>query len=409
MPNEGFVITSPDITEVIRCRACGGSDLIPYLDLGEQALANAFLTKEDLLRDEFKAPLGVQWCPECGLSQLTHVVSPERLYSTYLYASGANPAWAAHQQALVDAVTALRPEKQFVVEIASNDGTLLERFQAAGHGVLGVEPAKNLVDCSTVPTVHRFWSPAVAEGIVQFHELADVVVAQNVFGHVDDTRSFLQAVARILADEGVCLIECPHILALLDQNAVDTIYHEHLSYWGLRSLLYAVAGTGLSVTHVEAFPDLHGGTMRYYLQLGDRPMSRAAQNLLEREENVYRLGVGPYLNFGRRARDIIRRFREWVTDIPDEQRVVGYGASAKGNVLLQAADVNLDYLVDDSPLKAGRYSPGLHIPVVETFQSPLPDVCVLLAWNWAEELKTQATAKGFRGRFLLPLPEPHYE
>lgn len=400
--------TSPDLTEAIRCRACGGADLMPYLDLGDQALANAFLTAEELTQPEFTAPLGVQWCPECGLSQLTHVVSPEKLYRHYLYASGTNPAWGVHQQALVDAITVLRPGPQFVVEIASNDGTLLERFQRAGHGVLGIEPATNLVDVATVPTIRRFWSPAVAEGILQFHEPADVVIAQNVFGHVDDARGFLQAIAVVLKDDGVCLIECPHILPLLEQTAVDTIYHEHLSYWSLRALQYVAAGTGLSVTHVEAFPDLHGGSVRYYLQRGDHPLSIIGQHLLEREEAFFQRGAGPYLTFGRKALDLCRRFREWVTDIPDEHHVAGYGASAKGNVLLQASDVQLDYIVDDNPLKVGRYTPGTHIPVFGQLAAPYPDVLVLLAWNWATALKARAANQGFRGRFLVPVPEPHY-
>ncbi len=411
MRNGGCVTTSPDLVKpTLRCRACGGADLVPYLDLGIQALANAFRKPTDT-GPEFSAPLGVQWCPACGLSQLTHVVAPEKLYSHYLYSSGVSLAWRAHEYELVQQVESRSAGKQSVIEIASNDGTLLEMFQKRGHTVLGVEPALNLIEDTTIPTIGKFWSREVAEGIAQFHDPADAVIAQNVFGHVDDALEFLIGVRLVLADAGICIIECPHILALLEQVAVDTIYHEHLSYWGLKPLQLVAHVAGLSVVHVELFPDLHGGTMRYTLMKGPRPMSQAARLVLAEEDKVFALGIRPYLAFARQVDELLVRFHGMVEEARGfGKRVVGAGAAAKGNVLLQASGVTgLDYIADDTPAKQGLVTPGTHIPVQPFGDLSQADVLVLLAWNWATNLKATAHQHGFRGKYLVPVPDPHYE
>lgn len=408
MPNGGCVTTSPELVKAaLRCRACGSPDMVPYLDLGEQALANAFRQPTDT-SEEFTAPLAVQWCPTCGLSQLTHVVAPEKLYSHYLYTSGGNAGWLAHERQLVEETR--KPGKQFVVEIASNDGTLLTMFQGAGHKVLGIEPAANLADTAAVPTMRTFWGPQVAEGVVQFHGHADLMIAQNVFGHVDDAYGFLVGVKTALAPDGVCIVECPYIMDLLRNGAFDTIYHEHLSYWGLTPLLYAAAHADLEVVGLRHFPGVHGGSMRYYLKHPGSAVSAAVQECREREAQVFLGGIHPYQTFAKRVQHQLRALQDMVDDAQSFKKSVwGIGAAAKGNVLLQAAQITLDAIVDDNPLKQGLVSPGQRIPILPLADNlDAVDILVVLPWNWALSLVDRAASHGFRGKLLIPFPDPHY-
>lgn len=380
------------------CRACDHTPLVPYLDLGVQALANGFLERPD--QPEFTAPLGLQWCSACGLSQLTHTVNPSLLYDQYPYASGANPAWRAHEQTLVHELTeSLGPRR--VLEIASNDGTLLGLLARAGHTVLGVDPA-----ASGPPAIKAPWNSATAKQVLGQLGPVDVVIAQNVVGHVDDVQDFFRQVHRVLGPKGLCIVECPHILAMLDQTAFDTVYHEHLSVWGATPLL--TAATGFSLTHTEYFPELHGGTMRYYLRPGSWASDFAARETLETEARVFAAGITPYRDFADRVQTRLAQFAHLVAVERKRGRSVwGLGAAAKGNVLLQASGVILDAVADDAPLKQRLFTPGTHLPVFPIADLGQVDVLVVLAWNWADQLMSRATAAGFGGTFLVPFPEPH--
>lgn len=388
-----------DIKAHVTCRVCGG-DLEPYLDLGVQAPANALRRVADT-GPIFKAPLSIAWCPTCGLSQLEQVVDPTILYTAYPFRAGISQMWQMHCAMLLTSLVA--PHRQFLVDIGANDGTLLREADARGWKVLGVDPCP--VDAS-VPMLDVLWSSGVARRIVQDYGQADVVTATNVFGHVDDAKDFLNGLQILLKPRGVAIIECPHIFPLLEQVAFDTIYHEHLSYWSLRPLEQLAESVGLRVVDVRIFADLHGGTMRYILTPGDRrtQIQTSVTSLRILESAHFQEGITPYREFATQSRDQITRFRTMLST-QQEKIVWGYGANAKGAVLLQAVDAHAGMLarvVDDTPGKWGRLMPGTDIPITNATDLSTPDVLVLLSWNNATALEANARARGFRGSVLLP-------
>jgi len=392
-----------------KCRACGAERLEPYLDLGVQAPANALRRPEDQT-PEFRAPLSVSWCATCGLSQLDQVVSPDILYAAYPFRAGVSGLWRAHCADLLQIVAG--PGRRALLDIGSNDGTLLEEAVAQGWTVLGVDPAP--VD-RALPTITGCWSSAMAQRLRALRGPVHVVTATNVFGHVDDAGDFLAGVVAVLASHGVLLIECPHILPLLEQGAFDTIYHEHLSYWSLRPLELLAESVGLKVIAVESFPDLHGGTMRYLLTPGtrDAPVATSVTGLRILEAEQFRRGLVPYHDFAERVRDHLEMTRQILTAVRQAgQRVWGYGANAKSAVLLQAAGLSaatVERIVDDTVAKQGRCTPGTRIPITDAADLAQADLLILFSWNNATALKAAARARGFRGSFFLPHPTPHME
>lgn len=395
------------------CRVCGETDLQPYLDLGLQAPANALRAARDLGKPEFLAPLTVLWCPTCSLSQLSEVIAPEILYHNYPFRAGVSQKWRTHCEALAESLAiATQPIPDFVLDIGSNDGTLLEACARRGAKVLGVDPCPANPH---VPMLAELWSSQLVAGIIEIHGKPDHVTATNVFGHVDDVYDFLRGISAILPPHGQAVIECPHIMPLLEATAFDTIYHEHLSYWSLRPLEELAGKCWLKVVDVELFEDLHGGTMRYILAPLASPEkpSRAVLGLRVLEQGLRVQGETPYREFADRARRNISVFRETLEEEHRMKwRVLSYGASAKGNVLLQAAGITptlMQAIVDDTPEKWGLYTPGTSIPIQPPDLLREADVLVLLSWNNAQDLKARAIRQGFRGRFLVPHPDPHFE
>lgn len=379
------------------------------MDLGFQAPANALRPASELGEPEFLAPLQICWCPTCHLSQLDEVVAPDILYRDYPFRAGVSAKWRAHCEELVEAMSVTRGD--FVLDIGSNDGTLLEACERRGAKALGVDPCPAN---RAVAMIADLWSSALVPGFLEMHGQPDHVTATNVFGHVDDVEDFLRSVAQILPAHGQLVLECPHLLPLLEETAFDTIYHEHLSYWSLKPLEYLAAHCGLKVVEVESFPDVHGGTMRYILvpiAAREKP-GRSVLGLRVLEQGLTVQGFAPYHAFAARAQRNITVFRETLEEERrHSRRVFGYGASAKGNVLLQAARVDrmlLHAIVDDTPEKWGLYTPGTKIPIQPPDLLSEADVLVLLSWNNAEDLQTRATKHGFRGRFLIPHPDPHF-
>ena len=394
----------------IGCRACGTGTLVQYLDLGTQAPANAL--RRSLDEPEFTAPLTVAWCTTCGLSQLEQVIPPEILYTNYPFRAGTSRMWREHCTNLVQS----RTGPGFWVDIGANDGTLLREAQGRGWTVLGVDPDPAT---DTVPMLADCWDHNVGKGIAQFHGEADVVTATNVFGHVDDAMGFLLGLRDVLKKDGVAIIECPHLLPFLEDTAFDTVYHEHLSYWSLRPLEILAEGCGLGVVDCQSFPKLHGGTMRYTLMRdeGESPVGHRFESwrhvaaLRVLENALTKDGIMPYREFADRTAYNIHLFRD-VLEREQGRLVVGYGASAKGHVLLQAAGIQntlIQYLVDDTPEKWGYYAPGTDIPIQAPANLDDVDVLVLLSWNNAPELRQKAIARGFRGKFLTPHPSPMLE
>jgi len=299
----------------------------------------------------------------------------------------------------------LDSERKFLVDIGSNDGTLLQEAANRGWKVLGIDPSPAAL---AIPMVATFWSSGVARSLLQLHGRADVITATNVFGHVDDAHDFLVGVKLLLKPRGVAIIECPHIFPLLEQVAFDTIYHEHLSYWSLRPLELLAESVGLKVIDVQMFSALHGGTMRYVLTPGDREthVQTSVAGLRILESAHFQEGITPYREFAAKAWEQITNMRMTLQAHRRAARTNwGYGANAKGAVLLQAAQVNaslMNYVVDDSPGKWDCLMPGTDIPIRDAHDLATPDVLVLLSWNNAEELTEKARARGFRGQIVLP-------
>lgn len=401
-----------DVTVHTACRVCD-SPLTEYLDLGEQPLANAFLRPDDVVlryepsgdvgTPEFTAPLKVLLCTSCGLSQLSHTVSPERLYSHYLFTSGVSKGWLEHCDRLAQEYTRDHGSG-FVIDIASNDGTMLRPFQKRGHRVLGIEPAQNIAT-NGVPTLPMFWNSASARHVVGTVGQANLIIATNVLGHVDHVVDFLDGIRIALDKWGFAIIECPHIMPLLFMNAFDTIYHEHLSYWSLNPLRQAAKRAGLWVYDCKP-QSVHGGTMRYFLcHSKNAHLTDNLAGLWKREQEAGLKTLAPYREFAANVEAAKPRLQEALA----REGVWGFGASAKGNTLLNYVGATLPGIFDDTPQKQGLLTPGRHIPV-QPLPADLGDIpaLALLSWNWERELKQKACSRGFRGDFLTPMPRAEW-
>lgn len=390
----------------VRCRVCGGPLNDPYLDLGEQPLANALRDPLDA-SDEFTAPLAVCLCPTCGLSQLTVVVDPEVLYTGYRFRSGASGPWVQHCERLAVDATRELVKPGLVVDIAANDGTCLKAFLDRGWDTIGVEPAE-IEPVAHVGRMERaFWSHDVADKLKREHRSANLIIAQNVLGHVDSPVTFLRACHHLLADGGFVVVEVPHIRELVANDEFDTIYHEHLSYWNTSALLRAAHLAGLSLGHMDRLPEIHGGSRRYWL--AKTPAGEV------HTEPAHTIDEVPYRRFAERVEQRLANIARELHQLAfTNQRVVGYGASAKGAVLLNAlkAHGNVDWpeaIVDDTPEKQGLLVPGVRIPVVDGSILPEADVVMVQSYNWKNAIMARARANGFKGRFLLTAPDVRYE
>ena len=402
------------------CRACGSRRLQEVLVLGPTPLANSFLSYEELKRaDEPSFPLDVHACEDCGLLQLIHVVSPEVLFRDYIYVSTTSETLERHFAGLARELKEryrLGPGS-LVVEIASNDGLLLKKFREIGVRGIGVEPAVNIAAMARkdgLEVLNEFFTEATAAAVKEKHGPADVIVGNNVFAHVDDLTDFLRGIALLLAPGGGISIEVPYVRDLIEHGEYDTIYHEHLSYFSVSVVAKLFRRHGLEVYDVERVP-IHGGSIRIHgKQAGaSRPPTDRLREILAEEDA---LGLNT-LQFQRKfAADVARR-RESLLRLlrqlkSEGKRVVGYGAPAKGNTQLNYCGIGTDllkYTVDKSPLKQGKLTPGMHLPVhpVGKILEDQPDYLLIIAWNFADEImRQQALYRERGGKFIIPIPEP---
>jgi len=403
----------------LRCRVCRAPLPAPFLDLGAMPLANAFLESPAALAAERSYPLAVRGCHACGLVQLDHVVPAEILYRDYIYVSATSEAVRRHAEELAERTVRTYGwrEGHLVVEIASNDGTVLKAFQKHGVRVLGVEPARNIATLAVadgVPTVAEFFTGSAARALRGAHGAADGILARHVFAHVDDVHDFLDGAAHLLARDGVLMIEVPYLGDLLRDLEFDTIYHEHLSYVALAPVERLCAQHGLRLVDVEKVR-LHGGSVILHIR-HDALAGRASDRLVEMRENERRHGVTDPERWAAFATSVTlwrADFSRLVDDLARAgARLVGYGAAAKANTLLNyCPDVakKLCCILDRSPYKHGRYTPGTHVRVepVEALAATGATHMLILAWNFQEEIMRQMrpfAAAG--GRFVLPIPTP---
>lgn len=399
------------------CRICGSTRLRLMLSLGEMPLANSFLESPEEFAAEPRFPLDVYFCEDCSLVQLVDVVDPEVLFSHYVYLTGASETMRAHFRSYARRVNDLLglTAQDLVVEVASNDGSLLKEFQGLGVRTLGVEPARNIAEQARrdgVPTVSEFFNAELARQLRNAYGAARAVVANNVLAHVDDPVDFLRGCAALLSDDGLVVWEVPHLQELVARLEYDTIYHEHLSYYSVSPLLRLAESAGLRIVRAEQVP-VHGGSLRMYA--ARRANGHGAEALALAEEER-RLGLHEFARYERFAEDV-RRNRAELRRFLDSLRatgatLAGYGAPAKGNTLLNYCGIDtslLPFTVDRNPWKVGRYTPGMHIPVlpVSALLERRPDYVLILAWNLANEIMTQqAEYARSGGKFIIPIPEP---
>ena len=400
------------------CRACGATDLVNILAFGDMPLANSLLSEQQLRVKEPHFPLTVVFCPACSLVQLRETVAAEILFpDDYPYFSSVSDAWVSHcrDNALELIETRQLGQSSLVLEIASNDGYLLKNYKERGIPVLGVDPAAGVAEVARkigIPTRVEFFGRSVAEALAAEGVRADVIHANNVLAHIADLRGVVDGLRILLNDTGVAVIEVPYLRDFIDHCEFDTIYHEHMCYFSVTAASRLFARQGLMLTDVRRLPT-HGGSLRMFVQRSGPP-SGAVRRLLAEEEAI---GVGSesyYQDFATRVRSVQTSLVSLLESLKaDGKRIAGYAVSAKGAILLNSAGVDgrlVDYLVDRSPHKQGKFMPGIHLPIYhpeKILEAPIPDYLVLLAWNLKDEIMRQQQEYQDRGgQFIVPIPFP---
>jgi SAM-dependent methyltransferase len=391
--------------------------LVPVLDLGRTPLANSLLTSEQLNGPEASYPLEVVLCTRCTLVQITETVPPEVLFRDYPYFSSFSDTMLKHAATLVNQIRAERQlgAESLAVEVASNDGYLLQFYKQHGVPVLGIEPARNVAQVAIeehgVRTITEFFGEKLARELVAQGERADVLHANNVLAHVADLNDFVSGVRLMLKPDGIAVIEVPYIKDLVDRCEFDTIYHEHLCYFSLTALENLFRRHQLQINAVERIA-IHGGSLRVTVGHAGGAQTDAVVALLADEQAW---GVGNpefYEIFCARVERLKIELRGMLADAKSKgARIAAYGAAAKGSTLLNYFEIGrelIDFVVDRSTYKQGRYLPGVHIPIVPTEQlvNEMPDYVLLLTWNFASEiLEQQAEYRRRGGRFIVPVPD----
>jgi hypothetical protein len=405
------------VSRITACRSCGAADLATILSLGETPLANSLLRPEELGKPEPRYPLDLAFCPGCSLVQITETVPPEILFRDYLYFSSFSEGMLRHAEELTARLVRERDlgPGSLAVEVASNDGYLLQYYKRAGVPVLGVEPARNIAKVAVekgIPTVPEFFGLELARQLVAEGKRADVIHANNVLAHVADLNGFVAGFALLLKESGAAIIEVPYLGEMVPHLEFDTIYHEHLCYFSLTALSRLFARNGLAVTDVEQIP-LHGGSLLLTVTptAARRPASTRVQALLAREEATGVPRAPYYADFAPRVARWRESFRAFLGDLKSQgKRLAAYGAAAKGSTLLNHAGIGtetLDFVVDRSTVKQGRHMPGVHLHIrpPEELLRARPDAVVLLSWNFKDEiLRQQEAYRRGGGRFIVPVP-----
>jgi SAM-dependent methyltransferase len=401
-----------------QCRLCGAELERTFVDLGMTPLCESFLARADLDAMEPYFPLHALVCEECFLVQLKEYVSPEHIFQEYAYFSSYSTTWVAHAKAYCAAMTRRMRlgRDSLVVEVASNDGYLLQHFLPLGIPVLGIEPAANVAKVAMekgIPCRVDFFGAKLAAKLVAEGKRADLIVGNNVLAQVPDLNDFVAGMARLLKPEGLITLEFPHLERLIAENQFDTIYHEHFSYFSLVTVERLAARHNLRLIDVEELPT-HGGSLRVYLAHAGSPW-QATLNVAELRGREHRLGfqdVATYGAFGGQVKRTKRKLLSFLIAAKDQgKRICGYGAPGKGNTLLNYCGIGTDFLdftVDRNPYKHGRFTPGMHIPIhpVEAIHRAKPDYILILPWNLRAEIVAQMRdVADWGAKFVVPIPE----
>jgi SAM-dependent methyltransferase len=401
------------------CRFCGSKLHHTVVDLGMSPLCESFLSLEQLNQMEAFYPLHVRVCGNCFLVQLEAYVSPEHIFTEYAYFSSYADTWLKQCKAYTDTVVerfSLNETSQ-VIELASNDGYLLQYFVEKNIPALGVEPATNIANVAIakgVPTLNEFFGQACAQKLVQQGKQADLVAANNVLAHVPDLNDFVAGIKTLLKPQGVFTGEIQHLVRLMEANQFDTIYHEHFCYHTFTTLEKIFAAHGMTLFDVEELPT-HGGSLRVYARHAEdesKPVSDRALELRQREEQAGFTTLECYTNFAEQVRETKRKLLDFLIQAKREgKEIAGYGAPGKGNTLLNYCGIRtdfLDYTVDRNPYKHSKFLPGTHIPIYppSKIQETKPDYVLILPWNFKDEIIEQMSfIRDWGGQFVVPIPE----
>ncbi|MCE5181922.1 MAG: class I SAM-dependent methyltransferase [Betaproteobacteria bacterium] len=399
------------------CRGCGSHDLELVFSLRPTPIGDAYVTPEQVNVPQPSYPIDLHMCKQCGLAQILDVIDPEILYGEYIYITASSLGLAEHFRGYADNVIerlGLKPDS-LVVDIGSNDGTLLKQFQARGMRVLGVEPAAHIAAQATVSgidTIDKFFAPDLARQMVAEHGHAKLVTANNVFANIDDLTSWVEAINLLLAADGVFVFESYYLADLVENMVFDFIYHEHLSAFSVKPIQALFKRVNMELIAVQRVPT-KGGSLRYFVQRSGGPLvndgSVEAMLVMENSMGLYRKET--FIAFADKVNNLKEKTRAYLAQAKSEgKKIAGFGASITGTTLIYHFEIGgyLDYLVDDNPAKQGRYSPGLHLPVLPStaLYEHKPDCVVVLAWRYAEPFmkKNQAYLDN-GGCFIIPVPE----
>jgi SAM-dependent methyltransferase len=398
---------------------CGEKLKNTFVDLGMSPLCESYVPKEKLNEMEPFYPLHAYVCSNCYLVQLDQYVSAEHIFSEYAYFSSYADSWVQHMKRYADMITQRLSltKDSLVVELASNDGYLLQHFVAKQIPVIGVEPAANVAKVAIekgIPTLVKFFGEKTAREMAAEGKMGDLVCGANVLAQVPDLNDFVRGIKLILKPRGVVTIEFPHLMRLMEQNQFDTIYHEHFSYFSLITAEAIFARHGMTIFDVEELPT-HGGSLRIYarhVEDPSRPVSEKVVDLRRQELNSGFTSVETYSTFGARVQETKRRLLEFLINAKKEGRTIaGYGAPGKGNTLLNYCGIRTDFIdftVDRNTYKQGKFLPGTHIPIYppEKIREAKPDYVLILPWNFKDEIMTQnAFIREWGGKFVVPIPE----
>ena len=401
------------------CRFCGAPLDQTFVDLGMSPLCESYVGSNELNRMEAFYPLHVFVCGRCFLVQLQQYVSAESIFSDYAYFSSYSDSWLAHAKAYSDLMVERFElnQQSHVVELASNDGYLLQYFVEKRVPVLGVEPAANVAKVAVekgVATLVKFFGRQTAQEMVRDGQRADLLLGNNVLAQVPDLNDFVAGMKILLKPQGVITMEFPHLMRLMEENQFDTIYHEHFSYFSLLTTERILAAHGLTLFDVEELPT-HGGSLRIYARHAEdteKPVASRVCELRTREEAAGLNRLESYAAFADQVKETKRKLLDFLIRTRRAgKHIAGYGAPGKGNTLLNYCGIRtdfLDYTVDRSPHKQGKFLPGTHIPIShpDRIRETKPDYLLILPWNIKDEImKQNAFIREWGGRFVVPIPE----
>lgn len=407
--------SKPVCTPHNKCRVCGSNKLVKYLDLGLLPIPNSLELTSKQAKEKERFPLQVMFCEDCYLSQLSVVVDPGVMFSYYTYRSSINGGYIKHCNNMANSLKEKfgLNQESFHIDIAGNDGALLQEFKKIlHHKVLNVDPAANLTaiaEANGISCRTDFWSYKVG---FDYQNTVDLITATNVYAHLDNVIEFIQACRCALHKNGVLIIENPYLIDFIENKEFDTIYHEHVSYWSVLPMKRICEENGMKLIDAE-YQNIHGGTMRYTISRDDsRHYIRANVPIIcEQERELGYDKIEAYSNWNKDVKKIIKEFGENLLKLKREgNTIIGFSASAKGTILLNSCGINTDIvscIIDETPEKIGKYSPGSGIPIygIEKIMKILPEYIILLSWNFKEEIMEKIEKLGWKGKFIVPIPE----